>query len=79
VLTSKENTVQLSSVEAMRELLEEQVQSGALETPADLEDLAYVIIRIGKSFLYSDLIIGSEPNVAKAGQMVRLLLGEQGR
>ncbi len=75
VLTSIESTVQRGSVAAMGELLEEQVEAGALRTPADVDDLAYVIIRIGESFLYSDLLIGSEPNVAKAGQMVRLLLG----
>ena len=79
VLTSMESTVQLRGVEAIRDLLEEQVQKGALDTPADLGDLAYVIIRIGESFVYSDVIIGSEPDVAKAGQMVRLLLGDHGR
>jgi AcrR family transcriptional regulator len=76
VLTSLESTVQRRSVEGIRDLLEEQVELGALDTPADLDDLAYVIIRIGESFLYSDVIIGSEPDVAKAGQMVRLLLGD---
>ena len=76
VLTSMESTVQLRGVDGIRDLLEEQVKLGALETPADLGDLAYVIIRIGESFLYSDVIIGSEPDVAKAGQMVRLLLGD---
>jgi AcrR family transcriptional regulator len=76
VLTSKESNVQRRGVEAIRGLLEEQVEKGALDTPADLEDLAYVIMRIGESFLYSDVIIGSEPDVAKAGQMVRLLLGD---
>jgi AcrR family transcriptional regulator len=75
VLTSKESTFQRASVAALRELLEEQVATGALRTTADLDDLAYVIVRIGESFLYSDVIIGSEPDVAKAGRMVRLLLG----
>ena len=79
VLTSKESTVQLRGIEATRELLEEQVELGALDTPADLEDLAYVIMRIGESFVYSDVITGSEPDVKKAGQMVRLLLGDHGR
>ena len=78
VLTSKESTVQLRGVEATRELLEEQVELGALDTPADLEDLAYVIMRIGESFVYSDVITGTEPDVKKAGQMVRLLLGDHG-
>ena len=76
VLTSKESTVQRRGIEATRELLEEQVQLGALDTPADLEDLAYVIMRIGESFVYSDVITGTEPDVKKAGQMVRLLLGD---
>jgi AcrR family transcriptional regulator len=75
VLTSKESTVQLNTVAAIRELLEDQVERGALDAPVDLEDLAYVITRIADSFLYSDVIIGTEPNVAKAGQMVRMLLG----
>src|SRR5688572_8054984 len=79
VLTSMESTVQLSGVQGIRDLLEEQVEKGALDTPADLGDLAYVIIRIGESFLYSDVIIGAEPDAAKAGQMVRLLLGDHGR
>ena len=74
-LTSKESTVQRGSVELIRELLSDQVRVGALETPIELEDVAHVIIRIGESFLYSDVIIGSEPNVEVAGQMVRLLLG----
>jgi AcrR family transcriptional regulator len=78
VLTSKESTVQRRGMEATRELLEEQAALGALDTPADLEDLAYVIMRIGESFVYSDVITGSQPDVKKAGQMVRLLLGDHG-
>ena len=79
VLTSAESTVQKGSVAAVREMLSAEVEAGTLQTPADLDDLAYVIIRIGESFLYSDLIIGSEPNVAKAGLMVRMLLGDHSR
>jgi hypothetical protein len=79
VLTSLESTVQRRGVEGLRDLLEEQVKIGALDTPADLGDLAYVIMRIGESFIYSDVIIGAEPDAAKAGQMVRLLLGDHGR
>ena len=74
VLTSKQSTVQRTSIDLVRGLLEDEVARGALEAPLDIEDLAYVIIRIGESFLYSDVIIGSEPQVAKAGQVVRALL-----
>ena len=71
VLTSVESIVQLSAVEAMHEVL----VANEIESEADLADLAYVVVRIGESFLYSDLLIGAEPNVAKAGLMVRILLG----
>ena len=33
-------------------------------------------MRISEGFVYADVIIGAEPDVAKAGQMVRLLLGD---
>ncbi len=72
-------SVQRRGVEAVGDLVDEQIEAGALDTPADPEDLAYVIMRIGESFLYSDVIIGSKPDVAKAGQMVRLLPGDHGR
>ena len=76
VLTSRESIVQQGTIARMRELLADEVAAGRLDTEADLDDLAYVIVRIGESFLYSDLITGREPDVAKAGLMVRLLLGE---
>ena len=79
VLTSSESTVHRGSVESMRELLADEVERGALGTEVDLGDLAYVVVRIGESFLYSDLIIGEEPNVERAGQMVRLLLAGASR
>ena len=75
VLTSQESTPQRTAVELNRGLLEEQQRLGHLDPPADLDDLAYVIVRIAESFLYSDVITGSEQDVGKAGQMVRLLLG----
>ena len=78
VLTSKESTVQRGTIESVRELLEDQVRASAFQTSVDLEDLAYVLVRIGESFLYSDLIIGSEPNVAKARQMYEMILGVNG-
>lgn len=75
VLTSKESTVQRESVAVVRELLEREAAAGRLDVPADLGDLAYVIIRVGESFLYSDLIVGDPPDVARAGVMFRMLLG----
>ena len=74
VLTSKESTVQAASIGVVRDLLEHEISNGTLTTELDIDDLAYVIIRIGESFLYSDVITGTEPQVEKAAQVLRALL-----
>jgi AcrR family transcriptional regulator len=74
VLTSKESSPQRTAIELVRQVMEEEASAGRFDPPADLDDLAYVIVRIGESFLYSDLITGSEPDISKAGQMIRILL-----
>jgi len=74
VLTSKHSPMQRRSIVAMRRVLEEQAASGALVPPLDLDSLAYLIVRIVESFLYSDVITGSEPDVAKAAEAISVLL-----
>lgn len=41
----------------------------------DPDDLAYVIVRIGESFSYTDLITGGEPSPDRARQAISALLG----
>ena len=55
-------------------LLEDQVAAGKLTLPLDIDTLAYLMIRVNESFIYSDVITGSEPDVDKAVEVVRLLL-----
>jgi AcrR family transcriptional regulator len=74
VIASKHSPMQRRSIAAMRDLLEEQVAAGALTPPLDLDDLAYLLIRISESYLYSDVITGSEPDVAKAADAIHALL-----
>jgi AcrR family transcriptional regulator len=74
VLTSKHSPMQRRSIEATRELLAEQAAAGAFEPPLELDALAYVIVRIAESFLYSDVITGSEPDVDRAAEAIRALL-----
>jgi hypothetical protein len=49
----------------------------------DLDALAYVIVRIGESFLYRDAITGDPPDVESAITAIRILLtaekGTEGR
>ena len=74
LITSKHGPVQARMIAATRELLTAQVQAGALELAFDADTLAYMIIRIAESFIYSDVITGSEPDVDKAVEVVRVLL-----
>jgi AcrR family transcriptional regulator len=70
VLTSAQSTVHRSSVAVVQEILEQEIA----DPPVPVADLAYVIVRIGDSFLYRDQIIGEEPDVARVGQLTHLLL-----
>jgi AcrR family transcriptional regulator len=74
LIASKHAPVQGRMIAATRELLIEQVEAGALELAFDADTLAYLIIRVAESFIYSDVITGSEPDVDKAVEVVRALL-----
>jgi AcrR family transcriptional regulator len=75
VLTSKSSPVQERMIAAARALIAEQVDAGALQPALDLDTLAYTLIRVAESFLYSDVITGSEPDVDKAVDVAAALLG----
>jgi AcrR family transcriptional regulator len=74
VLSSKSSPVQGRMIAAARELIAEQVRTGALRPALEIETLAYTLIRVAESFLYSDVIAGSEPDVERAVEVVRVLL-----
>jgi AcrR family transcriptional regulator len=74
VLTSKDSPVQGRMIAAAHDLLAQQVEAGALAPALDLDTLAYTLIRVAESFLYSDVITGSEPDVDKAVDVAGALL-----
>jgi AcrR family transcriptional regulator len=74
VLTTSESRVHQNAVEFNQRLLEQEAAAGHLKLPGDPADLSYVIVRISEAFLYSETIIGREPDVEKVGEMIRLLL-----
>jgi AcrR family transcriptional regulator len=74
VLTTKNAPVQSRLVHTVREMLATEVDAGRLEPPMDLDDLAYIIVRLGESFVYTDVISGAQPNPAKAAQAIAVLL-----
>jgi AcrR family transcriptional regulator len=75
LLTSKDGPIQERMMGVARELLDEQIEAGELEPALDVETLSYLMVRVSESFIYSDLITGSEPDTEKADQAIRLLLG----
>lgn len=70
VLTSRHSPVQFRCTVAVRELIDELIETPAL--PA--EELAYIVVRITESFLYRDVITGSDADIEAAIRAIRILL-----
>ena len=74
LLTTPRTSLQARIVGMCANLLEVEAERGALRLTMPQQDLAYALIRIGESFLYSDLIAGVEPDLARAEQIMRRVL-----
>jgi AcrR family transcriptional regulator len=74
ILMSKSSTVEQRNTASVRAALEDGVREGHIRPAMDLDALAYVIIRIGESFLYRDAITGDPPDVESAITAIRILL-----
>ncbi|WP_158889283.1 QsdR family transcriptional regulator [Amycolatopsis anabasis] len=74
VLTTKASVVQRRAIAKVAEVLEREIARGAIDPPLPVPDLAYLIVRIGESFLYTDVITGGDPDPDKARQAVHALL-----
>ena len=74
VLTSDQTPFHGRLIGAVRELVSEQMSSAGYEPPLDPETLALVLVRIGESFIFNDLITGSDPDLEKAVEASRVLL-----
>jgi AcrR family transcriptional regulator len=71
VLTSKHSVVQGRLIDWCAERLRAEVP---LDETVDPRDLAYVIVRVCESFVWSDMITGAPPETDKAARMVDLLV-----
>jgi AcrR family transcriptional regulator len=74
VLTTSHAPVQARLTNMLREMLIAEVDAGRLDPPMQVEDLAYVIVRLGESFVYTDLITGGQPAPDKVRQAIVALL-----
>lgn len=77
ILTTRAGTVQSRLVAAIEDLLNDEITQGRLDPSLPPRDLAYLIVRIVESFLYSDIITGEPLEIAKAEQAIAALLGHR--
>ncbi|MEV6830350.1 QsdR family transcriptional regulator [Amycolatopsis sp. NPDC051102] len=74
LLTTKASVCQQRTTEKLVTLLAGEVSAGRLVPPLPVPDLAYLLVRIGESFVYTDVITGDAPDAAKAHAAVTALL-----
>jgi AcrR family transcriptional regulator len=74
VMTSKASPLQRRVVDTFRDVLVEARERRGLELRLDPETLAFAMVRIAESFLWTDLITGGVPDLTKAQETTRVLL-----
>ena len=77
ILTSKHGPIQQGVIEWTGRLLAQEEARGAIAVSIDRATLAYVIVRVGESFLYADVIADNEPDVDLAVEVIGRLLRER--
>jgi AcrR family transcriptional regulator len=76
ILTSKYGPVQGQLVGVTERLLAIEEERGALRLGIDRATLSYVIVRVGESFLYADVIADNVPDLDAHAQVIAQLLRE---
>lgn len=79
ILTSKHGRVQGALVDLTDRALAAEEQAGVIELTLDRHTLAFVITRIGETFMYADVIADNEPDIALAVDVIGRLLRETAR
>ncbi|HEX6457512.1 MAG TPA: QsdR family transcriptional regulator [Thermoleophilaceae bacterium] len=74
LLTRHDTGFQPRLIDWVYGLLRQESAAGRLSLPADLHEVAYVIVRLIESYTYLDLITGEDPDAQRAEPILRLLL-----
>src|SRR5207244_10520362 len=69
VMTSKHSPQQRRIVDRYCEILEDGIANHGLKPRLDAATLAFVLVRIGESFLWTDLITGEGPDTSNASEV----------
>ncbi|GAA4418111.1 QsdR family transcriptional regulator [Actinokineospora soli] len=76
VLTDPGGRVQPRVIAAYTDLLDRDVDAGGFEPAVDVKTLAYAIVRLGETFLYSDVLASRSPDLAALGTLVGRLVDQ---
>nr|WP_265737489.1 QsdR family transcriptional regulator [Actinacidiphila soli] len=57
-------------------MFQEAVDEGSFHPPIDVDTISYATVRIAESFLFSDIITGTERHMRRAIDIIRLILRE---
>jgi len=74
VMASKASPHQARVIAWYEDLLVEAEERFGIEYRLDHETLAFTLIRIAESFLWTDLITGGEPDLSRGWEVARVLL-----
>jgi AcrR family transcriptional regulator len=74
VLTDPRGQVQTGLVAFIEELLRRDIEEFGLITLIEPDALAQVLVRLGESFLYADVLAGRKPDVETANRLQRALV-----
>lgn len=74
VLTSKTSTVQTRIVTSVEKALSARIEAGEILPMLKVDDLAFMIVRIVESCVYSDQITGRKRDIDVARDAIRILV-----
>ncbi len=74
LLTSKDSTVQNRAVQFVIKLLRENAEADGRGFAIEIDALAFIIVRIVESCIYSDQITGRKPDIRTASDAIRILV-----
>jgi AcrR family transcriptional regulator len=74
VMTTKASPNQARVIAWYRDLLVEAEERFGIEYRLDPETLAFTLIRVAESFLWTDLITGEEPDLSRGWEVARVLM-----
>jgi len=73
-LTSRRSVIAPRLAATLEQLLVAEAAAGRIRGDIDLHALAYTLVRISESWVYTDLISGEQPDLQQGEVMLRLVV-----